>query len=400
MAEQLDTADYKSMSTEQLLQLEKEYAAKVAMLNSMQMAFKIVLNSLYGALGNSSFRYFNISLASSVTTSGQLSIRWIERKLNEWMDKKTGISKDRVVLIDTDSVVLDLEDVVNKFCPPDKSREEKLEFLNQLGKKVIDPYIDQSYKELAEYVNAFEQRMHMKRENIIDSMVSVAAKSYVMAVFDSEGVRYTLKDPYMKIMGVQLVKSSTPKVIQQALRDSLPILLHQNEKDMQKYIADVKNRYNDFTIEQIAFPRGITNLANFEKKNFAKIADKESDPNKRQVMLSKLNSGSDLYIKGTPIHVRGSLIYNNLISKLGLTQSRKKIVDGDKIKFVYLKTPNPIHEDCIAFQDNWPTEFNLDQYVDYDKMFEKTFLSMIEKMIAPLNWKTQQQSYLEDFFVF
>lgn len=391
--------DYSKMSDQQLLEYERRYAAETARLNSIQMALKICLNSLYGALGNNSFRYFDISLASSVTTSGRQAIRWIERKLNELIDKQTGIPKDRVVLIDTDSVVLDLQDVVDQKCPKDFTREQKLKFLDVLGEKVLHPYIEKSYKELGDYMNAFAYKFKMKRENIINSMVSVAAKSYVMEVYNSEGVQYTLDNPYMKIMGLLLVKSSTPKVIRDALRDALPIMLHGTEAQMQDYIVQQREKYKNFTVEEIAFPRGITNLKKYDPaavKNAIPLMN-SADAEKAKKALA---AGNDVYVGGTPIHARASLIHNKLIEKYGMIGERTPITDGDKVKFVYLRTPNPIHEDVIAFQDTLPEQFGVREYVDYDKMFDKTFLSALEKMIEPLHWDTEKKNTLEDWFTF
>ena len=198
-----------------------------------QKAIKRLLNSLYGALGNAGFRYFMIEMAQSVTLSGQVVIQWIERKINELIDKKTGIPKDRIVLIDTDSVVIDLEDLVNKVCPSHFTRKQRLEFLIKFGEKIMDPYIDHCYQEFADYINAFQQKMHMKRENVISRMISVAKKMYAMEVYNSEGKQFSVEDPYMKIMGLKLVKSDTPAVMRQALRKALPILLRENESAVQ-----------------------------------------------------------------------------------------------------------------------------------------------------------------------
>ena len=356
-------------------------------------------NSLYGALGNNSFRYFNLSLASSVTTSGRQAIRWIERKLNELIDKTTGINKDRVVLIDTDSVVLDLEDVVKQRCPANFTREQKLKFLDVLGEKVLHPYIAKSYDELGVYMNAYQHKFKMKRENIINSMVSVAKKAYVMEVYNSEGVQYSLDNPYMKIMGLQLVKSSMPGVVRDALKNALPIMLHGTETDMQNYIEQQRKLFESYQCEQIAFPRGISNLKKYEP-NAVRKAIATMDGDAADKAQDALKRGTDAYILGTPLHVRASLIHNNLIDKYKLAGERQKIVDGDKIKYVYLTLPNPIHEDVIAFQDTLPDQFNVRDYVDYNKMFEKSFLSTIEKMIEPLGWKTEKQNTLEDWFSF
>ena len=429
MAEQVYVKTDPTMLTdEQLIEKEKELDRLYKRLNLVQLGYKILLNSLYGACGNSSFRYFNIALASSITTSGQLSIRWIERKLNELFDKKTGIKKDRVVLIDTDSVVLDLEDVVKQNCPANATRVDKLNFINMLGEKVINPYIENSFQELAEYVNAKEQKMKMKRENIVNMMISVAAKSYMMHVYDSEGVRYqipyeSLTDDerklidekggknvvgigtnwdciYGKYMGIQAQKSSTAMVVRKALIEAIPVLFYKTEKELQQYVADFKIQFKNTPIEDIAFPRGITDLSKYNRASVEYVYSKEIDPERKKELKNKLDYPSQIYVKGTPVHCKGALIHNYLVKKLGLSNSRNTIKDGDKIKYVYLKTPNPIGEEVIAFQDRWPTEFKIDQYVDWDLMFEKQFMSPMEKMANPINWNIVKQSNLDDFFQF
>lgn len=355
-------------------------------------------NSLYGALGNVSFRYFDLDLATSVTISGKHAILFIERKLNELIDYKTGIKKDRIVLIDTDSVVLDLEDLIKKVAPPTASRKDKLDYIMLYGEKVINPYIERSYSELGDYMNAFAKKFKMKRENVINSMVSVAAKSYVMEVYNSEGVQFTLEKPKMKIMGLQLVKSSTPVVIQNALRNILPIMLHGTESELQDYVTNFEKSFGNFTIEEIAFPRGVNNITQYEKSYWAKQLKNCKDPDERAVIMDKMDTKSPLYVKKTPIHVKSSLLYNDLITKYGLEKERKKVVDGDKIKFVYLKTPNATKEESIAFQDSFPKEFKLNEYVDYNTMFEKSFLKVVETMIEPLGWKPRKETFMDDFF--
>lgn len=391
--------DYSTLSTEQLIQLEKEYADETARLNSIQMALKICLNSLYGALGNNSFRYFDVRLASSVTTSGQHAIKWIERKLNELIDRQTGISKDRVVLIDTDSVVLDLEDLVNQRCPNNLTREQKLKFLDVLGEKVLHPYIAKSYDELGDYMNAYKHKFKMKRENIINTMISVAAKSYMMEVYNSEGVQYTLEHPYMKIMGLQLVKSSLPKVVREGLRNAIPIILHGKESELQQYIKQQREAFSKLDITQVAFPRSITNITKYNPTNVKKIIG-TVDEKTREKLQNALDNGTSTYILGTPIHVRASLIYNSLIDKYQLSGDYQKIGDGDKVRFVYLTTPNPINEDVIGFIDEIPSQWGLQNYIDYNKMFDKTFVSAIEKMITPINWSPEKVNTLIDWFSF
>jgi len=392
--------DYSSMSTEDLKRLEAEYETDYIRYNIFQLAEKNLLNSLYGALGAQAFRYYDLALAESVTNSGKLSIKWIERKLNEKINDVTGEEKDRVVLIDTDSTVLDLYDVVKKFCPESASRVEKLEYINRLGEKVINPYIDKSYKELADYMNAYEQKMQMKRENVINTMVSCAAKSYVMEVFDSEGVRYTLEDPYMKIMGLAMVKSSTPKIVRQALRDCTKILLHGTEREMQEAVKKMKKEFMKHTVEEIAFPRGVSNMGIFSLDYWQeRYRLAESEEEKKNILETKINGASEYCVKGTPFHVKASWLFNNLVDKHGLGNVYKKIEDGEKIRFVYLKPNNPTKEQAIAFQDRLPEEFGLHKYVDYDVMFAKAFESALESMTDALGWSIHPKNTLDDFFV-
>lgn len=396
--------DYSSLSDAELIELEKQYETEYIRYNTFQMAEKILLNSLYGALGTQYFRYYNLALAESVTNSGKLSIRWIERKLNELIDKYAGLKKDRIVLIDTDSVVLDLEDIVNKYCP-DKSRIEKLEYINALGEKVINPFIEKSYQELAEYMNAYEQKMHMKRENVINTMISCEKKQYIMEVFDSEGVRYSLENPYMKIMGLELVKSSTPRIVRDSLKASTKILLHQTEKDLQNYVKAEKTKFKKHTIEDIAFPRGVSNISSFLRTYWEDALKGEGNPEEKAKIKSKLEVdkkakgiSSSACIKGTPFHVRASVVYNLMLDRYGLSNVYKKIVDGDKIKLVCLKPQNPIGEEWIAFTDSLPKEFGLEKYVDYDTMFAKAFESSLKKMSGTLGWSIKPKNDLNDLF--
>ena len=403
----METMDYSLLSDEELLALEKKLKNEATRYNTMQMAQKILLNSLYGALGATSFRYYDLDLAVSVTSSGRHAIKWIERKLNELVDKKVGVSKDRVVLIDTDSVVIDLSDFIEKNCPKDSTREQRLTYLDMFAERILSPYIEHSYQELHEYMNSFEQRMRMKRENIINAMVSVASKAYVMEVYNSEGVQYTLKDPKMKIMGLQLVKSSMPQVVRSVLRNALPIMLHGTESDIQEYVSEFTNKYKNYSVAEIAVPRGVNDISKFRtetvKAKIKKLTERGSsltdeEQTEKMRLYNVLENEHPIYTKGTPIHVKGSLVYNDLIDKFGLRQQRKRIVDGDKIKFVYLKKYNPFHEECIAFQGDLPPEFGLDNFIDYDKMIEKTFYSAMEIMVKPLGWDIHKKFNLDDFF--
>ena len=156
------------------------------------MARKIQLNSAYGAIGNQYFRYYNLANAEAITLSGQVSIRWIERKVNSYLNKllKTE-DHDYVIASDTDSIYICLDLLVRHvFDVQSVSAERVVDFLDAAAKDRIEPFIDRSYKELADYVGAYEQKMFMKRENIANKGIWTAKKRYILNVWDSEGVRY------------------------------------------------------------------------------------------------------------------------------------------------------------------------------------------------------------------
>ena len=372
---------YKNRSKfkKQMLAIQQEYERDkskknllkdISRLNNLQMAMKIALNSAYGAMGNQYFRYFDIRMAEGITTSGQLSIRWMANKLNAFMNKTLKTEgKDYVVAIDTDSIYLTLETLVEKTCEG-KTDEQKIKFMDKVCEDVFQPFIDSGYQELADYMNAYSQKMQMKREVLADKGIWTAKKRYILNVHNSEGVQY--EKPKIKVMGLEMVKSSTPAVIRDKLRDSIEVILKGNQADLQNYIMEFRKEFDKLPVEEIAFPRGVNGLKQY--------------------------AGSPIYSKGTPIHVRGALLFNHYTKKMGLDKKYQPIRDGDKIRFVYVRKPNKFQEDVIAFSQELPPEFELHSYIDYDKMFEKVFTDALQIIIGSLGWNTSEQSSLEDFF--
>jgi DNA polymerase elongation subunit (family B) len=372
---------YKNRSKfkKQMLVIQQEYEKDkskkhllkdISRLNNLQMAMKIALNSAYGAMGNQYFRYFDIRMAEGITTSGQLSIRWMANKLNAFMNKTLKTEgKDYVVAIDTDSIYLTLETLVEKMCEG-KTDEQKIKFMDKICEDVFQPFIDSGYQELADYMNAYSQKMQMKREVLADKGIWTAKKRYILNVHNSEGVQY--EKPKIKVMGLEMVKSSTPAVIRDKLRDSIEVILRGNQADLQNYIMEFRKEFDKLPVEEIAFPRGVNGMKQY--------------------------AGSPIYSKGTPIHVRGALLFNHYTKKMGLDKKYQPIRDGDKIRFVYVRKPNKFQEDVIAFSQELPPEFELHSYIDYDKMFEKVFTDALQIIIGSLGWSTSEQSSLEDFF--
>jgi DNA polymerase elongation subunit (family B) len=369
----------RSKFKKQMLGVEQEYQndkskkhllKEISRLNNLQMAMKIALNSAYGAMGNQYFRYFDLRMAEGITTSGQLSIRWMANKLNKFMNSTLKTEgKDYVVAIDTDSIYLTLETLVEQVAG-DKDTDGKIKFMDKICEEVFQPFIEQGYQELAQYMNAYAQKMVMAREVLADKAIWTAKKRYVMSVHNSEGVQFA--KPKMKVMGLEMIKSSTPAVIREKLKEALPVILSGEEKNVHKFVEEFRKEFAKLPPELIAFPRGVNGTKKF--------------------------AGSPIYAKGTPIHVRGALLFNHHIKRLGIDRKYQPIRDGDKIKFVYVKKPNPFQEDVIAFPSELPKEFGLNEYIDYDKQFEKVFQDAVQIVIEPLGWKAQEESSLEDFF--
>lgn len=309
-------------------------------------------------------------MAEGITTSGQLSIRWMANKLNAFMNKTLKTEdKDYVIAIDTDSIYLSLEDLVERTCVG-KDTDAKIKYMDRICEEVFQPFIDKGYQELAEYVNAFEQKMVMKREVLADKGIYTAKKRYILNVHNSEGVQYA--QPKIKVMGLEMVKSSTPAVIRDKLKESVKVILGGDQRAIQEFVANFRAVFNAMPVEDIAFPRGVNGVKQY--------------------------AGSPIYAKGTPIHVRGALLHNHHLKRLGLTKKYQLIGEGERIKFVYLKMPNPIQEDVIAFTQELPEEFELTKYIDYDKMFDKVFVDALQIILDPIGWTAEEQSSLEDFF--
>ena len=351
----------------------KELEKEIARCNNVQMSKKIALNSAYGAIGNQYFRYYKLANAEAITLSGQVSIRWIENKMNQKMNTilKTE-DKDYVIASDTDSIYLHMGDLFEAVY---KGREKTTEcifgFLNKVCEVELEPYIESSYQELADYVNAYDQKMIMKRENIASTGIWTAKKRYILNVWDSEGVRY--EDAKLKIMGIEAIKTSTPAPCRKFLKDAFKLLMNGTEDEVIDYIEECRKEFKTLPPSEIAFPRTVSNV-------------------------EKWKSPSDMYLKGCPIHVRGAILYNHYTKKKQIDHKYSAINNGEKIKFCYLKTPNWMHENVISFIQDFPTELDLDKHVDYDLQFSKSFVEPIKVILDCIGWETERKNTLESFF--
>ena len=353
----------------------KDLEKSISKYNNIQMARKIQLNSAYGAIGNQYFRYYNLRNAEAITLSGQVSIRWIENKVNGYLNKLLNSNeKDYVIASDTDSIYICLDDLVTKvYGDKEVSQEKVVDFLDKACKEKIEPFIDRSYTELAEYTNAYEQKMFMKRENIAARGIWTAKKRYILNVWDSEGVRYN--QPKLKMMGIEAVKSSTPMPCRKAIKDALNIMMTGEQDELIKFIDGFKKEFYSLPPEDIAFPRSVNGLRKFK-------------------------SDTDVYSKGCPLHVRGSLLYNFYVSKKKLENKYPLIQEGEKIKYIYMKVgrTNYTGENVLSFLNTFPRELGLEECIDHKISFKKSFLDPLQIITNVIGWDTEKKSSLEFLF--
>lgn len=349
-----------------------ELKKKIARYDNLQLAKKVSLNSAYGAMGSQYFRFYDLRLAIGVTSAGQLSIRWIEDKLNGYMNrllKTNGV--DYVIASDTDSIYLRLGELVDKVYSKKTDVNQLISFMDRVCEDKLQPYIDESYQELASYVNAFAQKMQMKREGLSDKGIWTAKKRYILNVYNNEGVQYSV--PQMKVMGLEMIKSSTPSAIRDKMKATIKLMVTGTEDEVQDYIANFRKEFKTLPIEEISFPRSVNGLKTYTDNIL-------------------------IYTKGTPIHVKGSLLYNYLLNKHKLTKKYPIIKEGEKLKFTYLIQPNPINDTVISYPNRLPSEFGLDNYINYDLQFEKAFLDPIKIILNCMNWQAEKTNSLSNFF--
>jgi DNA polymerase elongation subunit (family B) len=350
---------------------KKELDNLIARYNNLQLAKKVSLNSAYGAMGSQYFRFYDLRAALAVTLAGQLSIRWIEGKLNDYLNKLLKTDKDYVIASDTDSIYLNLSSLVGSVYKSPGETEKVIAFMDKVCEDKIQPYIDKSYEELARYVHAYEQKMQMKREALADKGIWTAKKRYILNVYNNEGVQY--KEPKLKVMGLEMIKSSTPSAIREKMAEVIKLVMTGNENDVQEYIANFREEFRGLPAEEISFPRGLNGLQEY------------SDP-------------VSLYKKGTPIHVKGAILYNHFLKQYDLTNKYPLIQEGEKLKFTYLKLPNHFKDMVISYPTRIPKEFNLQDFIDYETQFEKAFVEPIKVILNCVGWQVEKVSTLESFF--
>ena len=389
-----DRVKYKKL----LLEVKQEYEntkdksllKDISKYNNIQMAKKISLNSAYGAIGNHWFRYFDLRNAEAITTSGQLAIRWIERDLNIYLNKILETDKeDYVIASDTDSVYLTFDKLVSKVFGESPEIIKVVKFLDKVATDKLEPFIDKSYQALAKLVKAYDQKMIMGREVIADKGIWTAKKRYILNVYDNEGVRY--KEPKLKIMGIEAVKSSTPAPCRDKLKEALKIIMNGDEKTLNTFIQEFREEFMTLPPEEIAYPRSVNGVE--------KYTDNAQN-------TYNIESGETIqygfFKSRAPIHVKGAILYNHLVDKNKLSNKYPYILEGEKISWLYLKEPNAYQSSAFSFITKMPKELDLHKFIDYNLQYEKSFIEPLKFITNKIKWAIDgsygSQGTLEDFF--
>ena len=386
----------------------KSLLKDIARYDNIQMAKKISLNSAYGAIGNNWFRYFNLLVATAITSSGQLSIRWIEKSLNIHLNKILDTkNEDYVIAADTDSVYITFDKLVTRVFKEGTKTDVIISFLDKVAKEKLEPFIDKSYTALSQVTNAYEQKMEMGREAIADKGLWTAKKRYILNVYDMEGVRYS--EPKLKIMGIEAVKSSTPAPCREKLKEALKIIMGGDEEMLNTFIQDFREEFMTLPPEDIAYPRSVNGIEKFSDnaisrmRTFKKMEERESKKRKKDTKLGTLD-GEDvtygLFASGAPIHVKGAILYNHLIEKNNISNKYPYIQEGDKIRFVHMQEPNIYQSSAFSFITKLPRELDILHKIDYDTQYEKSFLEPLRVITDTMKWvlKNDEVGSLESFF--
>ena len=350
---------------------DDNWQKEISKYNNFQMARKIQLNSLFGAWGNEYFRFYDSHIAEGITLTGQFIIQKVGKALDDYLNKICGTKDYNYSFYsDTDSCYVTFAPLVNKFYK-EQSVDKVVSILDKICESKIQEVLNNVCNGIADYTNAFDKKIYFKREAIAQTGVFVAKKRYALNVYNNEGVQYA--EPKLKVMGLEIVRSSTPEPIRKALKDAVKLALTSTESKLQDFIRQYEKEYRSLKPELIAFPRSVNGMDTYADRN-------------------------TIYKKATPMHVRGSLLYNNFIIQNNLSKKYELIREADRIKFIYLKEPNTLNENCIAFLGSIPVELNLIKYVDYDMMFSKSFIEPLKTILDGMGWSPVPVATLESLF--
>ena len=338
---------------------------QIAAYNNQQAVRKVNLNSAYGALGSNYFRFYDTDLAEAVTLTGQLTIRWIARDVNAYLNRILKTNADYVIASDTDSIYVNLGVLVRQEDAfTGRTKDQIVTMLDRFCEQRIQQVIDTSLDALAKYLNVAVPCLSMKREVIADKGVWTAKKRYMLNVYDTEGVRHST--PKLKMMGIEAVKSSTPALARQVLTRAIELLLRGNQEEVWTLIDEQRKAFFAAPFDDVAMPRSVNGLKKYRNAT-----------------------------KGIPIHVAGALAFNRRIEAEQLADI-EPIREGAKIRFAYLREPNPFHCHVLSAMYGCPETWQVEKYLDYDRQFQIAVLDPLNAILSLVGWSAEHHATLFD----
>ena len=335
--------------------------------DKQQHSAKILLNSLYGAMGTPYFRFFNIWCAEAITLTGQACTAQSYDVFNRFLQGILGDTIDRVVAGDTDSAYVDLSDLIMKLYGT-VDLNVVIDSVTKLCDTVLADKLEKRFEKFAKSLNSMKNTIDMKRE-VIGAAVFVAKKNNVFEVYDNEGIRYAT--PRQKITGLEAIRSSTPKYFQAKLKEGYKILFQEDESLAHKFVSMVFTDTMKLKPDDVAGVSTANNIENFLV-------------------------GECGYASGTPKHIKGAIAYNHLIRD---SDNYQPIRSGDKVSVIQLKVPNPINSPVLAYNDNFPSDLLDESYVDRELDYHKYFIKPYQRVLSIVKWNTARVASLEDFFM-
>ena len=340
----------------------------VTELDVRQHVIKIFMNSLYGAMLNDYFRYSDVRMGESITLTGQYAIQWAECVVNRYLSRVVGPG-DYVIAMDTDSLYIDMQPLVDRFMS-DADPGQVMTGIDRVCREKFEPMFESVMRTFCDRLGAREYTLDLTQERLCDRALWSIKKRYALRVVEEDRVR--LAKPKIVAKGLESARSSTPAVLRTAFLEAIEIGFSEDAAALRRFVSDRRLWFSGLYPEDIASPSGVTDVDKYVRPEWT-------------------------YASGTPIHVRAAILHNRLVEQMGLTDQVEFIRSGDKMKYVYLRLPNPIMENVIGFVDVLPAEFGLHEHVDYDTQFEKKLLTPLETLYRSCGWNVRDDATLEDF---
>lgn len=380
------------MTDQELLEKFHHVQLQLGELYNKQKALKILLNSYYGATGFPGFRWYDLRMSTSVTLGGQVGIKIAANAVDAHLHTICPDTPSACIGGDTDSFYVN-------FGPyAEKLGLTTVDQISDYIKDVLEPIIEESMKKYFDYMNHFEFCLNFKREVIAESGFFLDKKKrYAMLVKDSEGVRFN--EPELKVVGLELLRSSTPAAVKPWLEEAILVILDNDRHKLVRWLKDKREAYEKLPIEEISQNSSVSNISKYLSPiydDYNQITGYKVIKPTTRIRDVKTGEEKDRGL-GIPINSMAAINWNDYIARNKLDKQYQAIREGSKIKLLRLK-PNPYKYEVIGYEGYWNQDFDLTSFIDRDTMFEKTFKQYIRNITNTFAWNLDLEYTVDDIF--